>query len=81
MIFWFQIARIAREFDEMWAEVSDEMKEVYSREQLDKILHETTAEASNSYPTLTPVINAIVDALTSGDPEYRYIVDLSLIHI
>ena len=67
------MARIAREFDEMWAEASDETKEVYSREHLDKIIRDTDAAAAGTYPTLTPVIDAIVDALTSGDPEYRYI--------
>lgn len=69
------MARITREFDEMWTEASDEMKEVYTREQLDKVLRDTDALASSTYPTLTPVIDAIVDALTSGDPEHRYIID------
>ena len=68
------MARIGREFDEMWADASDEMKEVFSREQLDNILHDTEAEGSSSCATLTPVIAAMAEALTSGDPELRYIV-------
>ncbi|KAK7111478.1 D-beta-hydroxybutyrate dehydrogenase, mitochondrial-like [Littorina saxatilis] len=69
------IARIRREFDEMWAEASDEVKEVFSRDHFDKIMSEIEADAGRSHPTLTPVVKAISDALFSGDPDYRYIVD------
>ncbi|KAK7111477.1 D-beta-hydroxybutyrate dehydrogenase, mitochondrial-like [Littorina saxatilis] len=68
------VARISREFDEMWDEASDEVKEVFSKQYLDNILHSLEPVAMTTYPTLTPVLEAITDALTSGDPEYRYIV-------
>ena len=69
------MARIGREFEEMWKEASKEAKEVFTKAARDRILKETDAHASDTYPTLTPVIRAITDALTSGDPEFRYIVD------
>ncbi|XP_076459307.1 D-beta-hydroxybutyrate dehydrogenase, mitochondrial-like isoform X1 [Babylonia areolata] len=70
------LARIDREFKEMWDEASDEVKEVFSKEHLDNfksMLGKVSGAATNT--SLTPVIHTITEALTSGDPDLRYIVD------
>lgn len=51
------------------------MKKIYSRQHLKNLLKAFDTVPANSHPTLDPVINAMTDALTSGDPEIRYLVD------
>ncbi|XP_076458207.1 D-beta-hydroxybutyrate dehydrogenase, mitochondrial-like [Babylonia areolata] len=68
-------ARIEGELKEMWAEASDEVKKIFTKEHLDDVLRNTGREATITYPDLTPVIRAMTEALTSGDPDFRYIVD------
>ncbi|XP_025096723.1 D-beta-hydroxybutyrate dehydrogenase, mitochondrial-like [Pomacea canaliculata] len=67
--------RIKKDFDSMWDAASDDVKQLFKREHLDRVLAETEAAAGTSYPTVEPVLNTIEEALTSGDPEIRYIID------
>lgn len=69
------MARIRAEYDEMWQQASPEVKEIFSRDYMNKTLRDTEDCASTAYPTLTPVIDTMVEALSSCDPEYRYLID------
>ncbi|XP_076458200.1 D-beta-hydroxybutyrate dehydrogenase, mitochondrial-like isoform X2 [Babylonia areolata] len=69
------IARIGREFQEMWDEASEEVKEVFSKDRLDNLLSKLDKIAGTGASSLTPVIHTITEALTSGDPDPRCIVD------
>ncbi|KAL8600892.1 hypothetical protein ACOMHN_045030 [Nucella lapillus] len=68
-------ARIGREFQEMWTEASAEVKETFSKDYRDAYLRSLTQAAHTSMEELTPVIRVITEALTSGDPDFRYLVD------
>nr|KAG5714893.1 hypothetical protein BaRGS_000381 [Batillaria attramentaria] len=67
--------RIGKDFDEMWADASDDVKQLFSREHLDRLLKSLEPAALETYPTLTPVLDTIAEALTSDDPDLRYIID------
>jgi hypothetical protein len=59
----------------MWMEASPEVKKIYTRKHLDAILRKSKEAATTTRPTLTPVIEVMVEALTSNDPDYVYLVD------
>nr|KAG5693091.1 hypothetical protein BaRGS_014041 [Batillaria attramentaria] len=67
------LKRIEKDFEEMWAEASDDVKKVYDKEHLDQML--VGFGEGIGCPTMTPVSKAITEALTSEDPEFRYLVD------
>lgn len=66
--------RIRKDFDEMWAAASDDVKQVFSRRHLDKVLEQAQTAATTACPTLSPVIEAMTHALTANDPKIRYLV-------
>ncbi|KAK7507641.1 hypothetical protein BaRGS_00001576 [Batillaria attramentaria] len=70
-----QAERLRGEFEEMWAEASEEVKELYGREDMDKILEgfKNSAHAARPGAPTTPVTDVMTEALTSGDPELRYL--------
>ncbi|KAK7507438.1 hypothetical protein BaRGS_00001373 [Batillaria attramentaria] len=65
------------DFEEMWAEASDEVKQTYIKEHFESALSamERKRASGEGARPLTPVIDAMVEALTSGDPDFRYLVD------
>lgn len=69
------IKRIKAEYEEMWKQASPQVKEIFNQKYLDSTLRATEECASTTHPTLTPVIDAMIEAVTSVDPEYRYLID------
>lgn len=64
-----------RDFDTMWAEAGEEVKEKYGKEYLDRLFEGAKGTSATSYPTLGPVLDALEDAVINQSPRVRYLVD------
>ena len=64
-----------RDFDTMWAEAGEEVKETYGKEYLDRLFEGAKGTSATSYPTLGPVLDALEDAVINQSPRVRYLVD------
>lgn len=64
-----------RDFDTMWAEAGEEVRETYGKEYLDRLFEGAKGTSVTSYPTLAPVLDALEDAVVNQNPRIRYLVD------
>lgn len=64
-----------RDFDTMWAEAGEEVRETYGKEYLDRLFEGAKGTSATSYPTLAPVLDALEDAVVNQNPRIRYLVD------
>ena len=77
----FQLARVKREYEEMWKAASSEVKQIFTRKYIDKSLREHDEAALTTSPSIQPVIDVMVEALTVEEPDFMYLVDGSNISI
>lgn len=62
--------------DTMWACASDDAKSIYGKEYLDSQIRTVEKVSENTNEAyVTPVIEAMVHAVTSDHPKYRYLID------
>lgn len=69
------LAIMRRDFDTMWAEAGEEVRETYGKEYLDRLFEGAKGTSATSYPTLAPVLDALEDAVVNQNPRIRYLVD------
>ncbi|XP_048762664.1 D-beta-hydroxybutyrate dehydrogenase, mitochondrial-like [Ostrea edulis] len=69
------LAIMKRDFNTMWTEAGEEVKETYGKEYLDRLFEGAKGTSATSYPTLAPVLNALEDAVINQNPKIRYLVD------
>ncbi|KAL8609203.1 hypothetical protein ACOMHN_058823 [Nucella lapillus] len=67
--------RLTRLTEDMWREASNEVREIYPKEYLDSFLGTLDRTALTSHPNVKPVIRVLTEILTSGDPDFRYLID------
>ncbi|XP_062583410.1 short-chain dehydrogenase/reductase family 9C member 7-like [Saccostrea cucullata] len=69
------LAIMKRDFNTMWTEAGEEVRETYGKEYLDRLFEGAKGTSSTSYPTLGPVLDALEDAVINQSPRIRYLVD------
>ena len=68
--------RIRQEYEEFISAANPAVKELISKKHVDEMLDELEVNGPKStHPTLSPVIDAMIEALSSKDPLYSYLVD------
>ncbi|KAL4234280.1 (2R 3R)-2 [Mactra antiquata] len=67
--------RYEEEADEMWKNANDDVRKTYTRKYLDNDLVRQRSSISGSGATTKPVVDALEDAVVSGLPHTRYLVD------
>lgn len=75
VLFYYQYKRYSEEADEMWEAASDDVRSTYGKRYLDAMLAKQRTSTAGGGLTTGPVIDALEDAIMSGRPETRYIVD------
>lgn len=68
------LSRLQKEIESMWNDADEEVRNTYGREYYDvlcKVLEECKPEGC---PTVDPVTEAFVDAITAFNPQYRYLI-------
>ena len=58
----------------MWDNSTPEMKQTYGEYYLESLLDSQASSLKTSAPNTDPVMAAILDAMFSGYPDYRYLV-------
>ena len=69
-----QMDRIRGDFDAMWHGLSEEQRELYGRRYIDHHLKVVESAIPTASFNLTPVIDAITNALLGHRPKTRYLV-------
>ncbi|KAJ8318725.1 hypothetical protein KUTeg_003816, partial [Tegillarca granosa] len=64
-----------RDYDTMWAEAGDDVKETYGKDYLEGLYTAGVNSRYTTHKTLAPVIDAYEDAIVNTSPQYRYLVD------
>lgn len=67
--------RYKQEADDMWDHASEDVRKTYGRKYLDAMLLRQRRSIGGSALSTKPVIDALEDALLSGRPHTRYVVD------
>lgn len=70
-----QFVRYAEEADEMWQAASDDVRATYGKRYMDAMLASQRASIKGGGSSTKPVIDALEDAIMSGRPETRYLID------
>lgn len=70
-----QFIRYTEEADEMWHAASDDVRATYGKRYLDAMLARQRASIKGGGSSTKPVIDALEDAIMSGRPETRYLID------
>uniref|UniRef100_A0A0B6Z6J6 Uncharacterized protein n=1 Tax=Arion vulgaris TaxID=1028688 RepID=A0A0B6Z6J6_9EUPU len=68
------LKRIKADFDEMWREASDDVKEFYGHAHFVQQFEGCKKAALTSAPTIDPVLDAFEDALCNPCPKVRYLI-------
>ncbi|BFZ03312.1 hypothetical protein BsWGS_06351 [Bradybaena similaris] len=68
------LKRIKADFDDMWREASDDVKDFYGAAHLTQQLEDLRKAAGTAAPTIDPVIDAFEDALRNHCPKVRYLI-------
>ena len=59
----------------MWTAASDDVKTTYGRQYLDNLVAGQRRAVKGGATSTAPVVDAMVDAIVSGRPETRYMID------
>ena len=70
----FQLSRLQREIESMWNDADEEVRNTYGREYYDVLSKGLEECKPEGCPTVDPVTEAFVDAITAFNPQYRYLV-------
>ena len=76
--FFIQLSWLDAQLKEMWEKASDEVKSAYGQDYFDAIFTGTKAAAKEAAKSVSPVIDAMEDAVVNVTPSIRYLVDGSI---
>ena len=76
--FFIQLSWLDAQLKEMWEKASEEVKSAYGQDYFDAIFTGTKAAAKEAAKSVSPVIDAMEDAVVNVSPSIRYLVDGSI---